>query len=523
MPGSWGGVHTWDVYAEGSIGCGKNGETSFRVESNGNLGAVNISVGGSLSFGSRLGQLINLWDTRYGIGMQHQTQYYRTDDYFAWYKKGQHSDTPLDPGQGGTVQMVIKDGNVGIGTSTPADTLEVAGNLRILTGTGSNPIRFTSTWSDFSSLTDAFKNRAEISNDTKDHKTLMIVGNRSKDQITRMVSVWDRLEVNGQIYASGNVGIGTAEPDPRHKLTVAGEAKVAGLNVSGKATAKDLDVTGEAKVAGLNVSGKATAKDLDVTGEAKVAGLNVSGKATAKDLDVTQNAKFTGIINQNVGNTTVVIDSTGLKLTNLKSDAPATGGGRVIWGDGSQLQPDQGGSIELGGNHHTAGTGTPYIDFHYKNKMEDHNARIINDADGRLSIIAGQISATGDIICNGGVYAKKGLHFLVGNQWKALVEFLRIIGWPDQLAGAGATINVPGPSDIRLKADMRQDSPGPGQGTSIAGHPLPLEPGGARLLHARHPRSGSRPAPTPRLRRTRNCGMRSGHERTKPCPARTWD
>ena len=23
MPGSWGGVHTWDVYAEGSIGCRK--------------------------------------------------------------------------------------------------------------------------------------------------------------------------------------------------------------------------------------------------------------------------------------------------------------------------------------------------------------------------------------------------------------------------------------------------------------------------------------------------------------------
>ena len=147
--------------------------------------------------------------------MQHQTQYYRTDDYFAWYKKGQHSDTPLDPGQGGTVQMVIKDGNVGIGTSTPADTLEVA--LAIYESLQVQVlIRFDSPV--LGVILVVLRMLSKIGrrspNDTKDHKTLMIVGNRSKDQITRMVSVWDRLEVNGQIYASGNVGIGTAEPDP---------------------------------------------------------------------------------------------------------------------------------------------------------------------------------------------------------------------------------------------------------------------------------------------------------------------
>ena len=148
--------------------------------------------GGRLSFGQNRGQLITLYPTPgsagYGIGIQDRTQYFRTDKNFAWYKGGNHNDGELNHG-GGVVQMVIKDGNVGIG-----------------------------------------------------------------------------------------------EADPKQKLTVTGEAKVAGLNVSGKATAKDLDVTGEAKVAGLNV-----------TGEAKVAGLNVGGTATAKDLDVTGGAKVAGL------------------------------------------------------------------------------------------------------------------------------------------------------------------------------------------------------------------------------------
>ena len=91
-------------------------------------------------------------------------------------------------------------GNVGIGTAAPGDLLDVAGNLRILTG--SNPIRFTSGWSSFP---DPVTNQAEISNDTGTYKTLMIVGNKSAG-LGRRVSIWDRLEVNGTmlIYSADN-------------------------------------------------------------------------------------------------------------------------------------------------------------------------------------------------------------------------------------------------------------------------------------------------------------------------------
>lgn len=69
----------------------------------------------------------------------------------------------------------------------------------------------------------------------------------------------------------------------------------------------------------------------------------------------------------------------------------------IQWGNSSALNGDQGGSLELGGNNNVAGTGTPYIDFHFRGKQQDFNTRIINDADGRLSIGADTLSVTGNL------------------------------------------------------------------------------------------------------------------------------
>lgn len=74
----------------------------------------------------------------------------------------------------------------------------------------------------------------------------------------------------------------------------------------------------------------------------------------------------------------------------------------VTWGNHSRLTTDQGGSIELGGNHDTGGIGTPYIDFHYQGTPAgDFNTRIINDDDGRLSLDAPTVRVTGDLHVQG--------------------------------------------------------------------------------------------------------------------------
>ena len=94
-------------------------------------GNVGIGASSALSFGNQTRQMINLWSTGYGIGVQNSTQYYRSDKNFAWYKGGSHHDVELNPG-GGAVQLVINDGNVGIGITPPTKRLHVeAGELRV--------------------------------------------------------------------------------------------------------------------------------------------------------------------------------------------------------------------------------------------------------------------------------------------------------------------------------------------------------------------------------------------------------
>ncbi len=203
-PGATTGAETAKavMLANGNVGIG-TASPSENLEIAGNLKIPGLDT--FLDFGSDTRQMINLWGTApnspYGIGVQAWTQYSRTAGNFAWYVGGTHSDVELDPGAGGTAAMIIKrgTGNVGVGTTNPADKLDVAGNLRILTG--SNPIRFTAGWTGFP---DPVTNQAEICNDTGTYKTLMIVGNKSAG-LGRRVSVWDRLEVNGNIAISGEI------------------------------------------------------------------------------------------------------------------------------------------------------------------------------------------------------------------------------------------------------------------------------------------------------------------------------
>jgi hypothetical protein len=80
-------------------------------------GLVLSAVG--LDFGSYTGQLIDLYGTSYGIGIQGSTQYFRSASRFSWHRGGVHSDTENAPGSGGTVAMTLD----------PSSNLYVTGNV----------------------------------------------------------------------------------------------------------------------------------------------------------------------------------------------------------------------------------------------------------------------------------------------------------------------------------------------------------------------------------------------------------
>ncbi len=96
----------------------KPGEDSETVQ--------DLAINGSVNFKASGVQMINLRKADYGIGIQKGTQYFRSEKNFAWYARGVHTDEELTPGKRGVVQMVLSEGNLGIGTKEPKSTLTIA-------------------------------------------------------------------------------------------------------------------------------------------------------------------------------------------------------------------------------------------------------------------------------------------------------------------------------------------------------------------------------------------------------------
>jgi trimeric autotransporter adhesin len=78
-------------------------------------GAGDASIYGNLDFGSQVRQMLNLWGTAYGIGVQSGTIYFRTDgsfggSAFAWYKGGVHNDGQFNAGGGNELMRLDSSG-----------------------------------------------------------------------------------------------------------------------------------------------------------------------------------------------------------------------------------------------------------------------------------------------------------------------------------------------------------------------------------------------------------------------------
>ena len=101
---------------------GNIGATGTVYAANANISSVvytrylDVATNGYIGFGDQVRQMINLWSTSYGIGVQNSTQYFRSGQNFAWYTGGSHSDAALDAG-GGTRRMYLSNGDLVVGSS----------------------------------------------------------------------------------------------------------------------------------------------------------------------------------------------------------------------------------------------------------------------------------------------------------------------------------------------------------------------------------------------------------------------
>ena len=93
---------------------------------------------GDLNFGATARQMINLWNSSYGIGVQSNTQYFRTGNHFAWYRGGSHNNGTFNAG-GGVVAMTLNSAN----------KLDVNGEVEFtnnLLGNGKRAITTSDNW-----------------------------------------------------------------------------------------------------------------------------------------------------------------------------------------------------------------------------------------------------------------------------------------------------------------------------------------------------------------------------------------
>ncbi len=104
------------TYDPGQDKPGGGGTLAMMLDSTGSL----TIPAGSLNFGAQTRQMINLWKTNYGIGVQPSTLFFRSDSDFCWYRGGTFANVQDNPG-GGVASMTLDS----------SSALGIAGNLSV--------------------------------------------------------------------------------------------------------------------------------------------------------------------------------------------------------------------------------------------------------------------------------------------------------------------------------------------------------------------------------------------------------
>ncbi len=116
-------LNTLDIVGAGSASNGSDRKVKIFAEGGltvaGPLslsGNQTIAPPSTLSFGNTTRQMVNLWDTSFGFGIQNNTLYSRSSDNYAWFRGGLHNDNQNNPGTGGTLLASLNINGLNVNT-----------------------------------------------------------------------------------------------------------------------------------------------------------------------------------------------------------------------------------------------------------------------------------------------------------------------------------------------------------------------------------------------------------------------
>ncbi len=218
---------------------GNSVSTALTTQISGKVSKTGDTISGNLSFAtSSLRQMLNLWGSSYGIGIQSYTTYFRTGSQFQWYKGGSHNDDKDHAGGGTSLMKLDTNGTLtattfsGSGASLTninasnisSGTLPVARLDTNYLNLSENAISqwYNNTTSKINVNGFIYTKAIINSSETGSGPAAITFGDgqtSGTDQISLVTSGETRLYVN----SSGNIGIGTNNPSA--KLDVSGSGR----------------------------------------------------------------------------------------------------------------------------------------------------------------------------------------------------------------------------------------------------------------------------------------------------------